>query len=219
MIGDVEFSEGLTRIGIAVRQPADAKTQSVYFDALEYQTTAEEWGRFTKLVSATGRFSWFPKMSELLEALREFRGQPHMLGEANAAYERVLGAGTYAPEGGTHWSFRSVRDSCGVAAAEAFLAAGGHHAFATTWDESKRREAFIAAYKGIVTIQPDTALLPPGEQPKQITSGSEPTAQDATAIVAKLESTQPKITKAPVIVEATEERLAALRRQAQEIQQ
>ena len=158
MIERAEFAEGLAKIGIAVRQPADAATMAVYHDVLGARTNAEEWRRFVLWALCASRWTWFPKLSEIQDALRAFRGERPLSAEANQAYERVLRSGVYSPEAGTSWTFRGIRDRCGEAAAEAFLAAGGNAAFETTWDEAKRRERFIAAYSEAVRENPATAL-------------------------------------------------------------
>ena len=171
MIDATTFAEGLTRIGIAVRQPADAATLRVYFDALADDTDAEEWPQFCRWAVRASAFAWFPKVAELLDALRRFRGEQPVGAEGTAAYDRVLASGTYSPQGGTSWTFRGVLESCGRAAAEAFQEAGAHHAFATTWDEAKRRERFVAAYVEAVRAGPSSRLLPAASERKALPSG------------------------------------------------
>lgn len=220
MIEATDFTEGLTRIGIATRQPADAATLAVYHDVIGPQTTVEEWLPFVQWALASGRWKWFPRTAELQDALREFRGGRPLLVEASDAYERVLAAGTYTPEGGTSWNYRGILKACGDAAAEAFLAAGGNSAFATTWDEAKRRERFVQAYAEAVREEPASALLPPGNEPKALPSGeAEPSREDATTVIRKLQDlagVEPEKPKAPVVV-ATDERLEELKRQAEQI--
>lgn len=216
-----EFAEGIDRIGLATRQPADAATKLVYFDALQDKASAEEWAAFARWVVDTDRFPvYFPKKAEISDALREFRGQRPLLVEATDAYERVLAAGIYTPEGGTTWSFRAIRETCGDAAAEAFLAAGGNAAFSTTWDEAKRRERFAAAYAEAVREEPRAGLLPAGEAVRLLPPVQDlPTRAEAVTVIRRLQDiaeVDPAPPKTSVVV-ATDERLELLRRQAQEI--
>jgi hypothetical protein len=161
LIDRTAFAAGMSAIGLAVRQEADAATMALYHDILGPRTDADEWARFVRWALEGGRWTWLPKLVELQDALREFRGDRPLLVEATEAYERVLQSGTYIGDG-TQWIYRDIREKCGEAAAEAFLAAGGHHAFATTFRESDRRERFLAAYQEAVRQDPDARLLPAG---------------------------------------------------------
>ena len=182
----IEFAEGLNRIGVAVRQVPDKATLGVYFDGIGQQTTGEEWLQFTRWAVATDRFpTFFPKVSELRAALRQFRGAPSLEAEATEAYERALASGTYAPQGGTTWTYRGIRERCGDAAAEAFLAAGGNSAFITTWNEDKRRERFVEAYRSAVLEDATTALLPAGDV-KLLPAPALPTASEARALLKEI---------------------------------
>lgn len=139
-----------------------------YHLAMREETDAVEWQAFT--AGAVKRFGWkfLPTVPDLIDALHVFRGAEPVDREAVAAYDRVLEAGTYSAEGGTVWNYRTVAERCGRAAADAFLAAGGHHAFATTWDEAKRRERFLAAYQEAARSMPADRLLPAGAEAKQL---------------------------------------------------
>ena len=222
----MQFQRALSRISAGCRQELDDLTLEVYTEALCYQTTADEWERFTREAVASGRFSWFPKVVELLDALREFRGLPNLDAEAVAAYERVLDAGVYSAEG-TSWQFRAVVDSCGKAAAEAFLEAGGHNAFA--WggrDEPKRRERFVSAYRAAAREDESARLLPPAPVKGLLAepgSGAFASAHEILERVAGInaaeegESERQPFSRPPRVVEATDDRLELLRRQAAEI--
>ena len=158
-----EFAEGLNRIGVAMRQPPDKATLSVYYDTIGLQVEGQEWLAFSRWCVDRDRFHiYFPKVADLRAALREFRGAPPLAVEATRAYERVLESGTYTATGGTSWNYRAVRERCGEAAARAFLAAGGHNAFAITFGEDGRRARFVAAYADAARANPDAALLPAG---------------------------------------------------------
>jgi hypothetical protein len=172
MIEMRDFLPGLTRLAVASRQAVDEATFEVYREALGLEVDAEEWEAFTLNCVRYDRFpTWFPKVSEIRDALREWRGDPRLEVEAMAAYERVLEAGNYSPEGGTTWSYRGVREKCGLAAAEAFLAAGSHSAFATTFSEAQRRKLFVQEYLLAARGNPEGRLLPAASEPLRLGSG------------------------------------------------
>lgn len=222
MIEFEAFTEGLAKIGVAMLQPYDAVALAAFHDVLGSQTDADEWPRFVAWALAVGRWSTYrPKVPDIQEALRKFRGQRPLLVEATDAYERVLASGTYTPEGGTSWDYRSIREACGEGAALAFLAAGGNAGFSTTWDEAKRRERFAAAYAEAVREEPTAGLLPPGDAPKLLPSGGEapPTREEAGTVIRRLRDlagVEPEPPKSTVVV-ASDQRLEELRRQAREI--
>lgn len=214
------FVEGLTKIGLALKQPYGAASLTLYHDLIGPQTTAEEWPRFVVAMLKAQRWpERSPNVPELQDALREFRGARPVLVEATEAYERVLVSGVYQPEGGTVWSYRGLKESCGEAAADAFLAAGGNAAFSTTWDEAKRRERFVAGYVEAVREEPMAALLPavptkalpPGEAP--------PSREEAVTVLRRLRDIAQIETEAPKGggVNWSEDRLKELERQAREI--
>jgi hypothetical protein len=217
------FAMGLTRIGLSLRQTYTAEEQFVYFEALATRTTAEEWARFARETVAAGRWTRFlPTVAELVDVLEEFRGKPPLEAEAAIAYDRVIAAANYTPEGGSSWTFREVRARCGAAAARAFLEAGGHHAFATTWDESRRRERFLAAYQAEARERPAERLLPEGAAPLALPSGepaplSEHEAARFMRRVREMAGGAHGQATGDGMVRATDERLALLRAQAQEI--
>lgn len=193
---------------------------NAYYLALAEESDAMEWAAFTRVAAKRSGWKFIPSLPELLDALRVFRGGPPLLelqGEASDAYERVISASTYTAEGGASWNYRTVAERCGKAAADAFLAAGGHHAFATTWDEAKRRERFIAAYQETAREIPDARLLPPGDAPKQIEAAPEPTAVEARDVLKRISgAVKVEPIQARRLTEAErEERLRRLREQAE----
>lgn len=215
----------LSRLATACRQELDDLTLEVYTEALCYQAPLEEWcGLAAKLVG-TGSLRWFPKVAELVDALRQFRGAPPLEREAMDAYQRVLDAGEYTAEGGRTWTYRAVERACGRAAAEAWLEAGGQHAFATSWREDQRRERFIAAYTVAVRDDPATSLLAlPAPAARAALPEPGESVLSAGEVLRRLGQLAPGPAKAapPVTIdsesEATRARLAALKRQAEEIQ-
>ena len=223
------FTVGLTRIALACRETVDAPTFAVYHE-LVAPTVADagEWERFSRALGSRppragdGR-ARFPTVAELLDALEEFRGKPPLEAEAAIAYERVIAAASYTPEGGSSWTFSDVRERCGAAAARAFLEAGGHYGFATTWDESKRRARFVAAYVAEARERPAERLLPEGGAPKALPAGEPPLSEhEASRFMRRVREMagEPRDLLSPNgdgMVRATDERLALLRAQAQEI--
>ena len=144
---EARFGAGLVRIGNAVRHEPSETTLEIYAEALCYQVDAETWEAFTKHSVASGRWSWFPKVKEILDALAEFQGsgRAELLKTADAAYEAVKSAGSYSAETGTTWTYRAVRDALGEVAALAFLDAGGGPSFGYGHDDQRRR-LFVAAF-------------------------------------------------------------------------
>ncbi len=181
--------KGLVRLAEATRAELSDSTLEVYVEALLPRTTPEEFEAFTLTVAP--RLRWFPKLVEILDALSEYRGEPSLEAEAVMAYERVIASSSYTPEGGASWNYRAVLEGCGKVAAEAFLAAGGHHAFATSWDEARRRERFVAEYLAGAREVPTGRLLPPREGQKLLASGeqqrgSDPPKAEAATILAQI---------------------------------
>lgn len=223
MIDLVTFTGGLSVMALQLNQPATAELLKAYHMGLEDETTPEEWRAFIRV--APKRYGWkfLPTVPQIADALAEFRGQPSLEVEASEAYQRVLESGTYTAEAGTVWSQRAVSDKCGRAAAEAFMAAGGPQAFASSWDESRRRERFFAAYRESARDRPADRLLPAGDEQKllPVPAGHEApefTKSEAKGFLDKLRELVPEAVPqpaaAPVVVVATDERMAALKAQA-----
>lgn len=205
-------------------QAATKERIDAFYLGLAEESNDEEWAEFTRV--APKRFGWrfLPSVPDLMDALAEFRGEPNVNVEASEAYERVLGSGTYTAEAGTIWSQRTVSEKCGRVAAEAFMAAGGPNAFATSWDEAKRRERFMAAYRETARDRPSDRLLPApavagllpvpaGHEAPEITD------TEAKGFLEKLRELVPDAVPepkaAPLVVVATPERIAALKAQAE----
>lgn len=220
MIEQGPFGAGLGVIALQLNKPINEPVIMAYHVAFEGRTDPDEWVRFCE--GAALRFGWMflPTVPELHDALQEFRGAPPLAVEATEAYEQVLVAGEYAPESGTVWTYRRVLETCGRAAADAFLAAGGNAAFATTWDEAKRRERFLAEYVVVARQVPADRLLPagavlalPSGDPQPNTPMSQAEIEKAIERVRTIAGVE-VAPSAPKTVIASEERLAELRRQA-----
>lgn len=162
MIDLKPFGQGLGIVALQLNKPVSGELIRAYWAALHSETEPEEWAAFCARAAIKCGWTFLPTAPEMLDALREFRGAPSVDSEAVVAYDRVLESGTYTAESGTIWSFRGVREKCGPAAAEAFLAAGGHSAFATTWNEAERRERFVEAYQASARAEPGGRLLGAG---------------------------------------------------------
>jgi hypothetical protein len=223
MVDRVTFSKGLSLIAEQIGHPATKERIDALYMGLADETDNQEWALFSAKAQARCRWTAIPRVDQILDALSMFRGQRPVDVEAAEAYERVIASGIYRPEGGTTWNYRHLVETCGRAAAEAFFAAGGQHAFATSWDESRRRERFLAAYQLAARQEPGARLLPPGDAPKQLEPGADPqiTAVEAKGFLEKLHELLPdhdELKPPPSFdVHADEERLAELRRQAEQL--
>ena len=163
MIERSDVTKGLALLSAALRFEVDEPTIRAYSMLLREQTTAEEWSAFCLHACEAGLWQRAaPTFPELLPALREWRGEESIDSEALRAYERVLACNTYVPDAGGVWSYRQVSAECGKAAAEAFAAAGGHSAFASTYKAEERRSRFLAAYRAARMASPESKLLPAG---------------------------------------------------------
>jgi hypothetical protein len=177
---------GLSIIAIQLNHPAGKTLIDAYYLALANETTPEEWQAFVSV--AVKRYGWssIPQVPVLLDALREFRGGTPLILEATMAYDRVIGAAEYNPQRGAWWTYRNIAAVAGKAAAEAFLAAGGNSAFATTWDECHRRERFVAAYMAAAREQPGARLLPEGKPAAELPGYREPSQDEARHLVQRI---------------------------------
>lgn len=221
----IRFATTLSKLAAACRQELDDLTLEVYTEAVCPLVDPAEWDEFVLAAIRTGRFTWFPKVAELVDALREFRGAAPLDAEAVQAYERVIASSTYLPEAGARWVYRDVVERCGKAAAEAFLAAGGDEAFRSEYRSQERRAAFLAAYQRAAREQPETRLLPAPTAVPQLPAGTpELSAGEAKPLLDRVREKAGE-TARPVAIEPyrplTEReharRLEQLKAQAQEI--
>lgn len=218
MVDLARFSVGLSVIAMQLNQPMGEAKIAAFHMALEDETDSQEWVAFCRV--AARRFGWkfLPSVPDLLDALREFRGEPALEPEAAKAYEAVIASGVYTAEG-TTWSYREVEKRCGRAAAEAFLEAGGHHAFAGTWGEDRRRERFIAAYVPAARAQPAARLLAPVPEERKALPGRRAELPPSdTALVRTIAALAgapvvPLAPQGPAVVVLTTERQAYLEAQ------
>jgi hypothetical protein len=213
-------------------------TQTAYFSALAEETNADEWLEFCRVAPKMFGWEFLPSAPKLFDALRSFRGEPsraeldrQLSTEAGEAYQAVMDSGIYTAEGGTSWNYRTVVEKCGRAAGEAFVSAGGPTAWATTWDEAKRRERFLAAYQVAVRESPALSMralpAPKVDDQKQIGAGEEKadpqiTQAEAKGLLEKLREIIPAdIPQAPKVdafaVNCDPQRYADLKAQAERI--
>jgi hypothetical protein len=225
VIDSLEFSKGIGTIAVQVRHPLSPQESDAFFLAFEHETDAPEWSAFCATAAIRHGWRFLPGVVELLDALRLFRGETPLHVEAVEAYERVVASGEPSTQGGTNWSWRAVARSCGPAAARAFLAAGGHNAFATSWNEGKRREFFVLSYVQEARAEPSSRLLPAG--PTMLALPASPDSpigeQEAAALVERVRARSivvaapREIEYRPLSAEQWDERIAELRRQAAEM--
>jgi hypothetical protein len=233
-----DFSVGLGVIALKLNQPITAERLKACHSGFEAVTDPVEWEAFCKAAPIRFRWAFIPKEPELFDALMQYRGAPsvaeldrQLSTEAGEAYQAVMDSGIYTAEGGTSWNYRTVVEKCGRAAGEAFVSAGGPTAWATTWNESKRRDAFLAAYQVAVREQPALSMralpAPKVDEQKQIGAGEEKadpqiTQTEAKGLLEKLREIIPAdIPQAPkadaFAVNDTPERRAELQAQADKI--
>lgn len=218
---------GLGVLGLALQRPQPAETLALYARLIAPRVDHGPWSEAIEAWS-TGAAEWefFPSVPAILAAYQArvdaAEGRRPVEVEAVDAYTRVLQAGTYSPEGGATWTYRGVVESCGKAAAEAWLAAGAHEAFATGWNADERRRTFLAAYLEAAREQPETRLLPwrpAGELPAAAEPETALPREQAAEMLKRLApehaaATTPAPRNKPRWVEASPERLARLREQA-----
>ncbi len=225
-------------IALKLNQPVTAEMLKAYHSGFEAVTDPAEWEAFCKAAPIRFRWKFIPKEPELFDALMQYRGEPsvaeldrQLSTEAGEAYQAVMDSGIYTAEGGTSWNYRTVVEKCGRAAGEAFVSAGGPNAWATTWNESKRRDAFLAAYQVAVREQPAMSMralpAPSGGEQKQIGAGEaevdpQLTPTEAKGFLEKLREIIPAdIPKAPkadaFAVNCPPDRYAQIRAEAERI--
>lgn len=224
MIDQTSFGAGLGVIALQLNKPITPAVIKAYHAAFEDGTDRAEWAAFCRVAAVRFGWSFLPTVTDLRDALDTFRGAMPVKREATEAYDAVIAAGEYTAERGTVWHYRGVQARCGRAAAQAFLEAGGHAAFA--WggrDEPARRERFIAAYVVEARQAPADRLLPAAPMlalpPGAAASDPRITRDEAVGFVERLRKLlgiEPSKPKAR-LVEATSERMDYLRRQAAEI--
>lgn len=218
--------DGLSQLAAALQRPQEGTTLALYAERLAARVDAREWASAVAEWTLVAPWRHFPALPELFAAYQArvdaAEGRRPAEVEAVDAYTRVLQAGTYSPEGGTAWTYRGVVESCGKAAAEAWLAAGAHEAFATSWNADERRRTFLAAYLEAAREQPETRLLPwnpAGELPAAAEPATALPREQAAELLKRLapehaaETAEAPRNK-PRWVEASPERLARLREQA-----
>lgn len=174
MIERIDVAKGLTLMAAALRFEVDEPSMRAFSALLRDETTSEEWIAFCTHACRAGLWQRaMPTLPELLQAMREWRGEESIDSEALRAYERVLGCNTYVPDAGGVWSYRQVAAECGKAAAEAFAAAGGHGSFSVTYKADERRTRFLAAYRSARMASPEGKLLPAGTSRPALGEGRE----------------------------------------------
>jgi hypothetical protein len=215
------FKAGMEKLGAAFNRALTTPVLDVYGGMLSPRLSTEQWAH--AVTRAIESETYFPPPAVLL---RYGAGDRGLSAAAGSAYDLIV----RCYERGESLGYRQVRDEYGLAAAEAFIAAGGDRRFA--WcepeDEPFRLKDFRAAYVEQAEVDPISAL-PPGDSPEKALPYK--TDADALRAIAKPRtgpgseklgawpaeapgtprghSTQP--------IRDTEERRAELQRQAGEI--
>lgn len=220
---DDAFSAGMAVLARAFGVKPEREMVSLWWDAVGHLTDRAWDGAVMRTVQITeSTYGKFPPPGLVLKHV-----EPELAGEAVAAYERVIAAGVYGAESGTVWTYQRVHDTCGRAAADAFLEAGAHEAFRSEFGSDRRRERFLAAYQRearerpaarLKAGDPEAKLLPAGDA-EPMTRPQATSALEAIANVARITGdvlpSRPKVE--PMSDEEWERRKAALEQQAREL--
>jgi hypothetical protein len=143
MIEQDTFSERMSELADRFNRPLHEATVRRYYELLSRELTTEEFIAAAEL--AFRNSSFWPSPRELIEYIRP----PRDLGlEASQAFDKVLHAGEYTPQGQS-WLRSKILEEIGEPAAVAFSAIGaqGRLRGITTDDLPWARREFIAAYK------------------------------------------------------------------------
>jgi hypothetical protein len=220
-------TRGLQLIADQIGQELTEQKFNAYYLGLANESDPREWAAFCCVAAKENRWRFLPSVPELIDALRVYRGgasADELEDEAATAYARVTACAEYSPEVGAVWTYRAVAERCGKAAADAFVIAGGHEAFATNWESSKRREKFLNAYRRHARDVPASRLLPecaaalaalPAAPDAPVTrTEAEEAIAKIRAIVGADKAGAPAIDRARMTANEREARLALLRAQA-----
>lgn len=156
MIDVKAFRTGMEELGTAYDRPITKERLDIFGRVVSPRLTTEQWKQAVKRALEAEKF--FPAPAVLL---RYGLGEGSPRASAITAYEQIL----HAFEHGEKLGPRDVGEKWGLAAREAFIAAGGARAFA--WcepdNEPFRRRDFAAAWVETVEQEPARAL-PPGAE-------------------------------------------------------
>lgn len=164
MIDKAKFQAGLHALGLAFSRVITADVMRVFDGVLSAKLDDESWERAVRRCLEVETF--FPPPSVLLR-YGLFDSVPTAT-LASEAYEAIIG---HFESGGIYYA--RIKAELGPAAADAFVAAGGHRAFAWCEPDSEpfRWKAFKEAFAEQVESEPMLAL--PAGNDSQVISAAE----------------------------------------------
>lgn len=156
------FFGAMAKLAVAFNRELDKPQIRVYAEALADLEPVELEHAVTLAIA---RETFFPPVA----VLRRYAKPPvNTQAEAVRLFERIKAHPTgYSPFIGSYWDERTIRNTLGPAAGEAFMAAGGSSAFESLDERSQPfvRKAFVEAVEKVAAADP-AALEPPRAQPK-----------------------------------------------------
>lgn len=160
MIDLKAFGAGMMRLGAAFNRAITEPVLEVYGGVISPRLSTEQWAHAVQRAIESEQF--FPPPAVLLRYGAGDRGLSAAAGEA---YLAIVDHYTR----GEKLGYREVLDLYGLAAAEAFIAAGGSHRFAWCEPEGEafRLRDFKAAYVEQAEVDPISAL-PAGQEARQL---------------------------------------------------
>jgi hypothetical protein len=158
------FRKGMETLGAAFNRAITPELVDVFGGVLSPKLTGEQWVRAVKRALEAEQF--FPPPAVLLRYGLADGSLPAKAGDVCAAIVSSF-------ERGQPLGPRDVRERFGVAAQDAFVAAGGARAFAycEPANEPFRLKAFREAFVEVAEVDPKLALPAGDEQPRQIEGG------------------------------------------------
>jgi hypothetical protein len=157
---DQAFAKGMSLLGILPGYQPSPELLEAYHLVLGELSDAQ-WR--LAVARALRQEKFFPPPSKLLDYANE---NPNQLAMAAKIYEEIVGH----YEAGSMFSPRQVGEVYGIAARDAFIAAGGVRAFG--WcepkDEPFRRRDFVKAWQETARIDPSLMLPPGGDLPRAL---------------------------------------------------
>ncbi len=158
MIEKTNFQAGMHALGAAFMRDLPEDVLRIFDDMLSPKLDDNQWQKAVRL--AIEKEVYFPPPAVLLKYGTTDRP---VLVEGAEVFERILN--DYSS--GLHMSPRQVVATYGVAARDAFAAAGGVMAFENCGSEQSAqwvRKAFLATWKDVVEADPQLALPGPANQ-------------------------------------------------------
>jgi hypothetical protein len=172
-----DMAKGMALLSTAFNRPLTAELMEVFHSVLGPRLSAGRWER--AVLQALEKEAFFPAPAVLL---RHGTADDTSSSRAVEAFESILSC--YA--GGHHLDARDVAAQFGMAARDAFLAAGGRATFDAIGGEGQERARsfalrdFTATWKERVLASP-TAAISSGEERADLEAGA-PNANSSAAV-------------------------------------